>query len=123
MIVCYLVGFATHGLIYWVFEHLANVFGPLKRYHSDYGYFEKGLFDCRYRDDSEDFGPYTNEFVKNLKAKIENVFRIEVGTVQEEAKKAGNNIKYTEIFGSVSNYCPKTESGSLFAWFCVAGSI
>ena len=98
VIVCYLVGFATHGLIYWIFGQLASVFQPLKRFHSHYGSFEKALFDCKYRDDSEDFSPYTDEFVKNFKTKIEDVFGIKVETVREEAEKAKNNVKYIEIF-------------------------
>ena len=98
VIICYLVGFATHGLIYWLFGQLVNIFQPLKRFHSHDGWFEKALFNCKYRDDSENFSPYTDEFVKNFKTKIENVFGIKVETVREEAKKAENDVKYTEIF-------------------------
>ncbi|MDE0086873.1 MAG: hypothetical protein OXU23_14230 [Candidatus Poribacteria bacterium] len=98
MIICYLVGFATDGLIYWFFRQLVNIFQPLKKFHAHYGWFEKALFDCKYRDNSEEFSPYTDEFVKNFKVKIEEVFGIKVGTVREEAEKAKSDIKYTEIF-------------------------
>ncbi len=98
VVVCYLVGFVIHGLIYWLFGKLVTIFQPLKKFHAHYGWFEKALFDCRYRDNSEEFSPYTDEFVKNFKVKIEEVFGIKVETVRGEAEKAKNDVKYTEIF-------------------------
>ncbi len=98
VVVCYLVGFATHGLIHWLFGQLVNIFQPLKKFHAHYGSFEKALFDCKYRDDSGDFDPYTDEFVKNFKVKIDDVFSIKVETIREEAKRTENDVKYTEIF-------------------------
>lgn len=69
-----------------------------KRFHSDHGSFEKGLFCRKYRKYPEDFGPYSKEFVCKLKRQIEKVFDIKVETVLREARKAENNVKYTEIF-------------------------
>ena len=98
VIVCYLVGFATHGLIHWLFGQLVKIFQPLKKFHAHYGGFEKALFDCKYRNNSEEFSPYTDEFVKNFKVKIDDVFGIKVETIREEAERAKNDVKYTEIF-------------------------
>ena len=96
--ICYLVGFATHGGIYWFVGSLSKIWKPLRRYHSDHGYFEKGLFYKEYRDYPEDFGPYTDEFVRNLKAKIKDVFEIDVETARKEARDAKNDVKHTEVF-------------------------
>jgi hypothetical protein len=98
VVVCYLVGFAIDGLIYWLFGQLVKIFQPLKKFHAHYGSFEKALFDCKYRDDSGDFDPYTDKFVKNFKVKIDDVFGIKVETIQKEAEKAKNDVKYIEIF-------------------------
>ena len=97
-LICYLVGFATHGVTYWSFGLLSKIWEPLKRYHSDHGSFEKGLFCQEHRDYPEDFGPYTNKFVDNLKSEIEDVFDIKVETIQKEVENAKNDVKYTEIF-------------------------
>ena len=98
VVLCYLVGFATDGLISWLFRQLASISGYIKKLHSRDGWFEKALLYCKYRDDSEDFSPYTDEFVKKFKVKIETVFGIKVEAVREEAEKAKNNKKYIEIF-------------------------
>ena len=98
VVVCYLVGFATHGLIHWLFRQLVNIFQPLKKFHAHYGSFEKALFDCKYRDDFGDFDPYTDEFVKNFKVKIDDVFGIKAKTIREEAERTKNDVKYTEVF-------------------------
>ena len=97
VVVCYLVGFATDGLIYWLFRQLANI-ESLKKFHSRDGWFERALLDCKYRDNSEEFSPYTDEFVENFKVKIEEVFGIKVETVRDEAEQAKNDVKYIEIF-------------------------
>jgi len=98
VVVCYLVGFATDGLVYWLFGKLASIFGSIMRFHSREGWFEKTLLDCRCRGDSDKFSPYTDEFVENFKVKIEEVFGIKVETVREEAEKAKNAKRYIEIF-------------------------
>ena len=96
MLVCYLAGFATHGLIDWLFGSLSVVWEPLKRYHSDHGTFEKGLLEPEHRLYPEDFGPYTDQFVHKLKTQIKNVFEIDIG--RRGMEKEGNPIKYTEMF-------------------------
>ena len=98
VIICYLVGFTTDGLVYWLFGKLASVSGSIMRFHARDGWFEKTLLDCKYRDDSEEFSPYTDEFVKKFKVKIETVFGIKVETVREEAERAKDNKRYIEIF-------------------------
>ena len=96
VVACYLTGFVIHGLIDWLFGLLSKTWEPLKRYHSDHGTFEKGLLEPGHRDYPEDFGPYTDQFVHNLKTHIENVFGVEIW--QKDTEKEENPIKYTEIF-------------------------
>ena len=98
VVLCYLVGFATDGLISWLFRQLASISGYIKKLHSRDGWFEKALLYCKYRDDLRIFSPYTDEFVKKFKVKIETVFGIKVEAVREEAEKAKNDKKYIEIF-------------------------
>lgn len=98
--ICYIVGLVSHGLINALFSLLSKC-KVFKRYHSDSGYFEKGLFceECRekHRDDP-DFYPYSDQFVKKLKEQIKNRFHIKVTSIQCEAKCRDGDVQYTEIF-------------------------
>ena len=96
VVACYLTGFVIHGLIDWLFGLLSKTWEPLKRYHSDHGTFEKGLLEPGHRDYPEDFGPYTDQFVRKLKAQIKDIFDIDIR--QKDTEKEKNPIKYTEIF-------------------------
>lgn len=96
--VCYVAGLASHGLINWLFSVLSDKWSPFKRYYSDRGAFERGLFYKQYRDNSKDFQPYSDQFVCKLRKQIERIFDIRVETIQCEAERAKENAKYTEIF-------------------------
>ncbi len=96
--VCYIAGLVSHGLINWLFSVLSDKWSPFKRYYSDRGAFERGLFYKQYRDNSKDFQPYSDQFVCKLRKQIERIFDIRVETIQCEAERTKENAKYTEIF-------------------------
>ena len=101
ILVCYLVGFAFHGLIDWLFELLSKRCKLFERYHSDKGSFEKALFYSEreaYPKEGypEDFAPYTDQFVRKLKAQVRDVFGIRMQAYG--GPKSENPIEHTEVF-------------------------
>lgn len=98
VLACYLVGLAVHGLTDWFFSTLPKKWEPLKRYYSDQGTFEKGLFDSSYRDYPIDFVPYSDHFVDKLKKQIEKIFDVKVDSIMCEADDQVEDQKYMEIF-------------------------
>lgn len=98
VLACYLVGLAVHGFTDWLFAKLSKKWEPLKRYYSDQGTFERGLFDSSYREDPIDFVPYSDHFVGKLKTQIEKIFDVKVDRIRREADDQGADQKYTEIF-------------------------
>lgn len=93
VLACYLVGLAVHGFTDWLFATLSKKWEPLKRYYSDQGTFERGLFDPKSREDPTDFVPYSDHFVGKLKTQIEKIFDVKV----EEGNQVDDQ-KYMEIF-------------------------
>lgn len=99
VLACYLVGLAVHGFTDWFFATLSKKWEPLKRYYSDQGAFERGLFgDSSNRDDPIDFVPYSDRFVGKLKTQIEKIFDVKVARIMREAGNQVDDQKYTEIF-------------------------
>ena len=99
VLACYLVGLAVHGFTDWLFAALSKKWEPLKRYYSDQGAFERGLFgDSSNRDDPIDFVPYSDHFVDKLKTQIEKIFDVKVDSVMPKAGDQVDDQKYTEIF-------------------------
>ena len=117
ILVCYIVGFVTHGCCDFFFkfmsgeyirmsdkfgvmkkyyEHMcrSNKLRCMKKYYTDNGWFEKGLFDCLNRDDkdfSEHFNPYSKQFVRKLRIQVREIFKLKVDDMEEP-------VEYTEIF-------------------------
>ena len=98
VLACYLVGLAVHGFTDWLFAKLSKKWEPLKRYYSDQGTFERGLFDSTYRDYPIDFVPYSDHFVGKLKTQIEKIFDVKVDRIMREAGDQVEDQTYTEIF-------------------------
>ena len=98
VLACYLVGLAVHGFTDWLFAKLSKKWKPLKRYYSDQGTFERGLFDSSYREDPIDFVPYSDRFVGKLKTQIEKIFGVKVARIRREAGDQVADQKYMEIF-------------------------
>ncbi len=98
VLACYLVGLAVHGFTDWFFATLSKKWEPLKRYYSDQGTFERGLFDSSYREDPTDFVPYSDHFVGKLKTQIEKIFDVKVDRIMREAGDWVGDQKYMEIF-------------------------
>lgn len=98
VLACYLVGLAVHGFTDWLFATLSKKWEPLKRYYSDQGAFERGLFDSKSREDPIDFVPYSYHFVGKLKTQIEKIFDVNVDRIGREAGDQVANQKYMEIF-------------------------
>lgn len=98
VLACYLVGLAVHGFTDWFFATLSKKWEPLKRYYSDQGTFERGLFDPTSREDPIDFVPYSYHFVDKLKTQIEKIFDVKVDRIMREAGDQGADQKYMEIF-------------------------
>lgn len=98
---CYIVGFVFHGISDFCFKLMAGEYiftsaicSCMKKYYTDNGWFEKELFDClnhNYRNPSEHFDPYSNQFIRGLKGQIGKVFKIEVDRLERP-------VEYTEIF-------------------------
>ena len=87
---CYLVGFVIHGLSEAFFK-FASKWKRLKKLHTDNGWFMKGLFNPDCRDSSDDFNPYSHQFVREFKNQIEEIFAIRVSKIERD-------VEYTEIF-------------------------
>ena len=51
----------------------------------------KGLFKPDFRDSSDDFNPYSKQFVHEFRKQIEEIFTIKVDKMEED-------VEYTEIF-------------------------
>ena len=98
VLACYLVGLAGHGFTDWLFAKLSKKWEPLKRYYSDQGTFERGLFDSSYREYPIDFVPYSDHFVGKLKRQIEKIFDVNVDRIRREAGDQVADQKYMEIF-------------------------
>lgn len=99
VLACYLVGLAVHGFTDWLFATLSKKWERLKRYYSDQGAFERGLFgDSSNRDDPIDFVPYSDHFVDKLKTQIEKIFDVKVDSIMPKAGDQVDDQKYTEIF-------------------------
>ena len=98
VLACYLVGLAVYGFTDWLFAKLSKKWEPLKRYYSDQGTFERGLFDSSYRDYPIDFVPYSDHFVGKLKRQIEKIFDVNVDKIRCEAGDQVADQKYMEIF-------------------------
>lgn len=98
VLACYLVGLAVHGFTDWLFATLSKKWEPLKRYYSDQGTFERGLFDPKSREDPTDFVPYSDHFVGKLKTQIEKIFDVKVYRIRREAGDQVADQKYMEIF-------------------------
>lgn len=96
VIVCYLVGFILHGCSEAFFK-FAPKWKWLKKLHTDNGWFMKGVFKPEFRDSSGDFNPYSEQFVREFRNQIEDIFAIRVD-------KIGKDKEYTEIF----DFCRST---------------
>ena len=59
--------------------------------YSHNGWFMKSLFESNHRDSSDDFNPYSNQFVCKFKNQIEEIFAISVDDIKRDAE-------YIEIF-------------------------
>ncbi len=86
----YLMGFIIHGGSEAFFKS-ASKWKWLKKLHTDSGWFMKGLFKPEFRDSSEDFNPYSDQFVCQFKNQIEEIFTIRVNKIKRD-------VEYTEIF-------------------------
>ena len=86
----YLVGFVVHGCSEAFFK-FASKRKRLKKLHTDNGWFMKGLFKPDFRDSSDDFNPYSKQFVREFRKQIEEIFTIKVDKMEED-------VEYTEIF-------------------------
>lgn len=96
ILLCYLVGLASHALTHWLFYIFSKIWSPLKRYYADSGIFEQALFDSKCRIYPEDFEQYTEQFIGKLECKFRDVFKIdirEIGKTKEDSP-----VAYTEIF-------------------------
>ena len=87
----YFVGFVLHGCSEAFFKFASSKWKPLKKLHTDNGWFMKGLFNLDCRDSSEDFNPYSRQFVREFRNQIEEMFAIKVD-------KREKDVEYTEIF-------------------------
>ncbi len=90
MIVGYLMGFVTHGCSEAFFK-FASKWKWLKKFHTDNGWFMKGLLKPDFRDSSDDFNPYSKQFVSGFRNQIEEIFEIKVDKMEKD-------VEYTEIF-------------------------
>lgn len=90
MFVSYLVGFILHACSEAFFK-FASKWKWLKKLHTDSGWFMKGLFKPCFRDSSDDFNPYSDQFVRQFKNQIEDIFAIKVNKIER-------GVEYTEIF-------------------------
>ena len=98
---CYIIGFVFHGISDFCFKFMSgeyicmpDIFRCMKKYYTDNGWFEKGLFDCLNRgcrDPSQHFNPYSKQFIRKLKKQIEEVFEMTVDSMDRP-------VEYTEIF-------------------------
>ena len=86
----YLVGFIIHGCSEAFFK-FASKWKWLKKLHTDSGWFMKGLLKPDFRDSSEDFNPYSDQFVCQFKNQIEEIFTVNVNKIKKD-------VEYTEIF-------------------------
>ena len=86
----YLVGFIIHGGSEAFFK-FASKWKWLKKLHTDSGWFMKGLLKPELRDSSQDFNPYSDQFVCQFKNQIEEIFTIKVNKIKRD-------VEYTEIF-------------------------
>ena len=86
----YLVGFIVHGSSEAFFK-FASKWKWLKKFHTDNGWFMKGLFKPEFRDSSDDFNPYSKQFVSGFRNQIEEIFAIKVDKMEKD-------VEYTEIF-------------------------
>ena len=102
----YLIGFIIHGGSEAFFK-FASKWKRLKKLHTDNGWFMKGLFKPEFRDSSEDFNPYSDQFVCQFKNQIEEIFTVKV-------KKIKRDVEYTEIFDFCRSILIK-QSPTLYA--------
>ena len=86
----YLMGFIIHGCSEAFFKFTSK-WKPLKKLYTDNGWFMKGLFKPDFRDSSDDFNPYSDQFVREFKNQIEDIFTVNVDKIKKD-------IEYTEIF-------------------------
>ena len=90
MFVSYFVGFIVHACSEAFFK-FASKWKWLKKSHTDSGWFMKGVFKPELRDSSDDFNPYSKQFVHEFRNQIENIFAIRVDKIEKD-------VEYTEIF-------------------------
>lgn len=90
MFASYLIGFIIHGGSEAFFK-FAPKWNWLKKLHTDNGWFMKGLFKPEFRDSSDDFNPYSGQFVYQFKNQIEEIFTVKVNKIK-------GDVEYTEIF-------------------------
>ena len=86
----YLIGFIFHGCSD-IFFKFTSKWKRLEKFHTDRGWFMKGLFNFDCRDSSEDFNPYSKQFIREFKKQIEEIFAIKVDKMETA-------VEYTEIF-------------------------
>ena len=86
----YLVGFIVHGSSEAFFK-FASQWKWLKKFHTDNGWFMKGVLKPDFRDSSDDFNPYSKQFVSGFRNQIEEIFAIKVEKIERD-------VEYTEIF-------------------------
>ena len=86
----YLVGFIIHGGSEAFFK-FASKWKWLKKLHTDSGWFMKGLLKPELRDSSQDFNPYSDQFVCQFKNQIEEIFTVKVNKIKRD-------VEYTKIF-------------------------
>lgn len=101
IVFCYIVGFIFHGISDFCFKFMSgeykcmsNMFKCMKKYYTDNGWFERELFgglNHDSRDSSEQFDPYSRQFVCELKKYFEDIFKIKVDNLERP-------VEYTEIF-------------------------
>jgi hypothetical protein len=96
ILLCYLIGLASHALTHWLFGVFSRIWAPLKRYYADSGIFEEALFDPKCRIYPEDFEQYTAQFLCKLKCKFKDVFKMDLCEIGET--KGDSPVAYTEIF-------------------------
>ncbi len=76
----YFIGFIVHGSSEF-FLKFASKWKWLKKFHTDSGWFMKGVLKSEFRDSSDDFNPYSKQFVRGFRNQIEEIFAIKVGSV------------------------------------------
>ena len=96
ILLCYLVGLASHALTHWLFGFFSTIWAPLKRYYADSGIFEKALVSSEDPIYPEDFEQYTTQFVCQLKSKFKDVFEIDLCEIEKTNE--DSPVAYTEIF-------------------------